>query len=66
MQFGAPRNDPVANLEDMIAQVHTVLLQLTELESSDIVTKAAQKNGIEAWRALHKRFAPFLLSKSVC
>lgn len=50
-----PRVDDV---DVKAAQLYTLLAQLTDGESFDIVNNAGKNNGLEAWRKLHRRFDP--------
>ena len=47
----------VQNLEFILQQMHTMLTDLTSGEANDIVANS-EKNPLEAWRRLQKRYDP--------
>ena len=47
----------VQNLEFVLQQMHTALIALTSYEANDIVANS-QKNPLEAWQRLQKRYDP--------
>lgn len=56
---GSDTSQPrVDDVESKAAQLYTLLTQLTDGESFDIVNNAGKNNGLEAWRKLHRRFDP--------
>ena len=55
-EFGDGTTDAIENLDVLMEQLTTVLGQLTEMEANDICERAG--NGVEAWRALNRRFDP--------
>ena len=57
--FGPGSPDAViAEIEEKVNQVYTVLISLTEDETNEIVVGAGSGNGLEAWRLVVRRWDP--------
>ena len=65
-QFGdeADDLDIVADVQNLNTQVYSCLYALTEGESADVVAAVEKGNGVEAWRALHRRWDPSVAGRS--
>ena len=54
---GSP-DDVVEGLDEMVAQLHTALPQLTTGEPFDLTQNVEKGNGLECWRKLARRYDP--------
>ena len=58
IQFGMGAEDAVEDIDHKVQQLYTVLVDLTEDDSNDIVVGSGEGNGLEAWRKLARRWDP--------
>jgi len=56
-RFGSDAIDPIPHVASVNQQFKTVLSHLTEMEAYSIVQNCS-RNGLEAWRRLHRRYDP--------
>ena len=56
--FGDVTDDEIEGVDEMSAQLHTALQQLTTGEPFDLTQDVEKGNGLECWRKLARRYGP--------
>ena len=54
----SPDDPAIVGLDEMVAQLHTALQQLTSGEPFDLTQNVEKGNGLECWRKLARRYDP--------
>ena len=63
-EFNADMDVPKEIIDEVNAQVYSVMMALTSNEPFDIVVGAGAGNGLETWRRLHRRYDPGTVGRS--